>query len=440
MADLAFDDSLHGQMLHNVAGSRPLSVSTMGESHGLDYSMGAAIQWACWAHYPAHIRFDKRSYADGGNVHAVGGTTTGGAGGLLGQVAQFEARPTDAVFICASYNNQPGNLSELNALVADNIAAAEACFAAGAKFVVIVGATPRDYTGSATFMLGFNLRMRMWCAGRDGAFFLDVSSVLADRQNATADSFLYRDIGTYAAGTYRSLTSDGTHWSGHALRLIAPLVADILRRIAPRRTPRLAFNSPHYDPVNAPYGNLLGPVGGMMGTAGLWDSSDFPGTIAGMDASSRIEIAPGGLTVTPSLVTGPNGERVQRLTMGGSAPGYDTFVTITFKNAIGAADGGAATRAVDMEALVKLTGIVGLTDVVLHPVDTAYRSILIPGMGASSRFVDGTDHDLFCYTTFPAPLPSGSVAWSFQMLLMFNNTAPSGTIDISNASVALVKE
>lgn len=438
-----FAASKYGNMLYNVAGSRRLSVSTMGESHGLAIYLGQAIQRACWRYFPADIVFDHRSYANGGSELAQGGTTTGGTNGLLDQVAQFEARPTDIAFIAAGYNDQPTTTSDLDTLTANVVSAATDVFAAGAKFVVIVGMTPRNITNAAAEWLGYNFRMRMWCAQTDGAFFLDVTSVIAERQNTVPSQVPYREIGTYASGAYNSYTTDGTHWARRSIHAIAPLVADIFQRICATRSPRLVHNAGDYHPANAPWGNILGDAGNMMGTSGMLNWSADSG-VAGTSSTSRLNISPQGtgFTITPSIIPGAGGERVQRITLNGSTgAGGSPAVTVSCSPTITGVNGGVATRMMDVEAVVTLTGVTGLTNIQHHPPGgTGYRSVPMVNADDSNCWPDTSTEDLFTYTLFPIPVPSGNNP-GFSLFFEFAaGKTLAGTIDISRWSAAIVDE
>ena len=435
MATRLFSASKYGELQHNLAGARRLTVSTLGESHGLDMYLGAAIQYACWAHYHADIVFDHRTYANGGSLLAVGGTTTTGANGLTTQATQFAARPTDIAFIASGYNDDPSTAAAALTVATTVMGVADDLFAAGAKFVVVCGITPRGNPGP---YMAYNQHIRNYCAATQGAIFLDVTSVLVDRQNA-AGTMDYRDSGTFPDGTFGSWTHEGTHWSGHAVRQIAPLIADIFEKIVGVRTPRISWNAGNYDPVNAPYTNILGDAGNMMGTAGA-AGGGVTGTIAGTSTASRLVISRNGtITADCAIVTGAGGERKQRITPGGTAVSGSPFLMVSCTPTITATNGGVASRKLDFEATIELTGVTGLMDVYLRPLASANDSMKVQSSEAS-RYPDSSSATLFARTLYPVAVPAGNNP-AFNIIFVFDSGSnPAGTIDISRMSAMVVEE
>lgn len=438
MATRAFSASKWGEQLFAQAGARRLTVATLGESFGLDDYLGAAIQYAVWRYHHADIVFDHRAYADGGTMFAVGGTTTTGVNGLTDQLVQFQARPADIAFIASGYNDQPDNAAEAATVAATVAGVADDLFAAGAKYVAICGISPRNHDAAA--FMAYNQLIRNYCAATQGAFFCDTTSAIVDMQNSGGASMPYRDIATNAAGTYGSYTSDGTHWSGLAIRLIAQPIADILRKIAGERTPRQCFNAGDYDPADKPYANILGDAGMCMGTSGILGAG-FDTGVAGTGTTSRLVISTvGPVTATPSIIEGTNGERKQRIALGGSGVSGAPFIELSCTPTITGANGGVATRMMDFECTIELTGVIGLADIWLRPATAANDSMKLGGNSPSSQWLDGATETLFARTLYPVAVPTGNNP-KFSIFFQFGDGSnPAGTIDVSRMSAMVVEE
>jgi hypothetical protein len=426
VATRPFLQSKYGKLLHQSIGSRKPTVGTMGESHGIDGCMNA-IALACHRYYHADIVFDHRSYANGGTVFAIGGTSVDGTNGLTTQATWFATRPTDIVFIASGYNDQPTNLTAPT--IAGTVqTVAEQCFTAGAQVVVICGITQNNTTSvdSVAGQETYNTLMQNWTKSRPGAIFLDLTSVMTSFTAGSGVS-AYRQIGNVQG----SMTADGTHWSQYLCLLLAPHFANVFRGIAPERIPRTNLNAGQYNGANRPWINLLGDVGNCLGTAGFYGASPDSG-VAGTGSASRLIITPvGGVISTNSIVTGTLGERKQRMVLSGttnSSLQVQVIPTITNVN------NSDTTRRFDYECVIDLTTVTGLSGVYIIPVNSAYIS---PSHNndATALWPDSTTAQLLVYSLYSFPISGDNP--SFYVIFNFFK-APTGTIEISRMSAMRV--
>lgn len=438
MANRLFAVSKYGQTQANLMKARRPTVGTMGESHGQAY-LAWAIQYSCMRHYAANIIFDNRQFTAGvGRQFAMSGTTTTGVNGLTTQITQFQTYPTDIVFIASGYNDQP-NVSTAPTIAGTVQTVAGQAFAAGAKAVVIMGIPPwpgQTVAGWRTY----NTMMRNWANNTNGAYFIDLDSIIADMAVATG-TMAYRDIATFTQGTYRSYTVDGTHYSALAGRAIAPYIAEILKQLAPQRYPRANISPGTFDPVNAPWSEVLGDAGNCLGTAGIYLSGLDTG-VAGKDSTSRLDVERSNATTTStnSIVTGSNGERKQRMTIGGTY-GSGDYVSLQAATQITNVNNSDATRLYDMECVIDLNAITGLQTIEMRPTaGTAYSTIINGSSGAPSpanNWLDATTESLFLYSLFPFPLSGNNPGFTLYHTFGGARTL-AGSIDVSRMSMMRV--
>lgn len=419
MAERNFSTSRWGRHVFNATRSRRLSVATLGESHGTTY-LAYAIQYACARYYHADITFDYRDYASGGQMFALGGTTTTGANGLTTQATLFANRPADIAFIASGYNDQPTHLTAPT-VAATVQTVAQSLFTSGALIVVIMGMTP--WAGwSVSGWETYNNLMRNWCRDTPGAIFLDITPVLADMA-AASGTMAYRLTGAVQGGFART-AADNTHWSGNARRLIAPLIADVFRSIAPERRPRASLSSGAYDPANKPWISLTGDAGNCLGTSG----QPAGGNVAGTGGASRIWLsATGSTTFTPSIVTGALGERKQRIE---PATGPGTVI-LELANTITNPNNGDTSRRFDFECVIDLVGVTGLAEIMIKPLNNINYATPNDVVDMPQLWPDNTTESLFYYSLFPFPITANNP--SMFILPQFAKT-PSGAIEFSRMS------
>lgn len=429
-----FKVSNYGKRLaDSLGGQSRLTIGTLGESHGEIYIRGA-IGYALERFYHADVIFDFRSYANGGQMFGVGATTINGTNGLNAQLPNFAARPSAIAFVGAGWNDVLGANSP-ETIVADLTAAINTLFSTGARHIVLLGMSP--YTGTTSAQaIKFSRTdqlIRALCATTPYLHYLDVYSVLGNPNDVT-NFWTYRD--TVAPG---AMTNDGTHWNSHGGRLMAAQIADIFRRIGvPARVPRLMPPLGIYNPSTIPYANMIGNTGNMIGTGGFYSGG---GAVAGSATQDRLIVTTaGGVTITPSIETAADGERKQRFTLGGTG-GANTNIAVTFAQNQ-ATNNGDATRMMDFEATVELTGVTGLTDMFLRcTAGSQFNSPSMLSSDAKNEDSAARTEKLLLRTTYPIPVPNtGSpAAFTFNALFTADGARPiAGTIDISRVSAVLI--
>lgn len=444
MANTFFTESKWGKRLAGAVGRSKLTLATLGESHGTYLYVGEAIGYALQRYYPADIIYDYRTYdpeepAEGGQSFAVGATTidedTPGQEGLQSQVTNwFPNRPADICIVMAGWNDC--ELADSAATILGRLTAAiDDLFAQGALHVIVGGIGPSGGAAGAGGTIKrelLNILIRDYCRATPYVHFWDVYSVLGGGNDSSNPRL-------FATPTNRWLTSDNTHWSALGGREMAPSLAAIFQNIGlPLRSPRRLAPLGAYDPVNRPYTNMLGDLGAMLGTSGIGPGGGFDGTTAGTGATSRLEVTDtGGLTAATSIITDAKGIRKQRFTMSGSGDG--NLLQVTFRNGISAADGGVAGRFMELEMSVDLTAMVGLT--ALYVSANGHNSPTRISQNSNDAELHGARTEtLLLRTTYPIPVPAGSLDYGISLTAAFGGASPSGTLDVYNATAALVEE
>ncbi len=430
-----FATSNHGVTLSMAAKSYRPSIATLGESHGQQY-FAKAMYYALWRHYHADVVFDPRQYASGGQCFAVGGTLIdSGANNMINvQLPQFALRPADVAFIFTGYNDTYA-AHEVPAFAAKILDSADFCLANGAKAVVLTGQTPRGVAGSAYGNLALNNILRNACSRSAGRLhFLDLTDLLVDPTRV--DGLCGYSL---TGNVFLSKSTDGTHWSNHSCRLIGERVAGILRKLAPERPCAVQTHpSGTYDPASTPYGNLLGNAGMMVGTGGQYNYADNA-NVAGVSAASRYNITDNAaLTGTPTIVTGPQGERVQRVTLGGTGGGGNA-ISFGIGPTVASPNNGDATRMMRIEAEIKLTAVTGLGDLYLRLWGSPNLDIGFDGDQTSGGWPDAVTETLRFYTTYPMAMPAAANPYFSFQLGTRSGVTPSGTVDFSRFSVTLME-
>ena len=103
-------------------------------------------------------------------------------------------------------------------------------------------------------------------------------------------------------------------------------------------------------------------------------------------------------------------------------------------------NGGVSTRKLDFEAVIELTGVTGLADIVLRPLASANDSAGSGSQAACQQWPDDTSETLFARTLYPVDVPSGNNP-SFTILFLFGDgSSPAGTIDVGRLSACVVEE
>jgi hypothetical protein len=435
-----FLTSNYGKRLGSVMHARRPSVAFLGESHGI--RMAGVFQYACARYYHADITMDTRTYANGGQMFAVGGTQTDHL--VATQIPQFVLRPADIGVIVSGYNDLTGGSLTLTQTKANIQSAMTSMFAAGALWIVLCGQTPTG-GGHGVAAQQLNNWMRNLAANSPFIFFIDVSGILAD-PTAASPNFLYRGPAT---GAFGSFTTDGTHWSGTAKRLLAPLVVPILQLVAPERLPRHRINTGIYDPAAAPYADILGDAGNCLGTSGIGYAFTFDPGVPGTGATDRLSTTSNGLSggaLANSIVTdATDGHRMLRITPSGTlgAGAYGNANVNYNPNANANLNNSDNTRVCTVEAEIRLNGVTGFVEpfIRLNNDNTLVTTPLAEATyDTSAGYPNTTTETLFLYTTFPIPVPGAASNPFFTLVLAFRDSVTlAGTIDIGRMSATLLQ-
>ncbi len=445
MTSVAFSTSPFGKALFDAYGGRKPTFSMLGHSYvacagvnGGGSMIGAAFQYAMARYYPADISFKNLTAANGGNNHGVGGTTINSM--LVNQLPLFQADPTDVACICSGYNDGFGTMTAVNANVADTITVSDACIVAGAKLVIIFGMGPHAPTCAPWGIQSYNNMLKAYAANTKGVIYVDLGALWVDASPATPSTteILWKG-GVNAVGAY---SFDGVHPSGTALRALAPVLDPILRMIARPRQPRAAVpcgtgGGGTYNASTRSRINIFGDAGlmcsnGIGGALNGTANANVVGDCSDGAAYFRWDVSTNGIAVTPTIVTGADGFRRQRLTFSGtvSAGAYVIFQSVLENGSI---NNGDATRLYDMEAMLELNAVTGLTDIQLSSTAANPTANWNSAADAAHRWPDATSETLFYYQTFPLTIPGSNPTCRVALYFAGGATA-AGSIDISRVS------
>lgn len=385
-------------------------------------SAGSPLAWAL-ALYPADVMIDGRQYANGGYNFGVGGTTS--AQMLADQLPQIEARPPDVLFIQTHQNDNIAILSDVTAQAPNTENTALGALAAGVKLVVILSCPPHNSRSGATrakALAGLNERFARFALATPGVIYLDTLGVLLDPTAASTTLVPYR--GSAAPTAFGSYSSDGVHPTAMGCKAQAPLIADVLRMIAPMRHPRAVVFSGGYDGTNNPKGNLLKDSGFFTGTGGKLNGATDANVAANWELTAN-----NGVTVTPSLVTDALGYPAQRLELGGTATATAT-VELKLGSVPSYVSPSPGPGDFELECQARLNELAG-----------AEYIRASAGMGGVSTFADSpvgveaVTQEIFLASRRPAQIGSGSsFGFSFRVVIP-NGVSPTGSIDISRFGV-----
>lgn len=428
MADVLFSASPYGKALFNAYGARKPTMAILGDSYG-SY-LAAAIQYACARYYAADIHLDLRDNAGGGRLFSVGGSSSSDM--VTTQLPQFVANPADVAWLWSGYNSTPSSLATAITEAANITNTAAGCLAAGAKMVIIMGQSWRG-TGSPTWIDTVNTLCRDYAMATPGVTFCDITPTIIDPTGSSTTAVPYRT--NYAR-------SDAVHPSGKCVREgIAPVIWPLLERIARKRLPRAAYYTGMFHATNSPDAEVLGGNSLMLGTGGAiagGSNSSVAGshTIDSGGGWNLVSASVNGITITPTITTGPDGFKKQRLAFSGTVGGGGATVTLSLYaiTAGGNTNGGNSARLYDAECLIDLVGVTGLNDISISSLGITTQLPSQGTSGAEHVYPDATTETQFLYTTYPLT----STAGNGGMDVVFYFTAgkvTAGYVEIGRASV-----
>ena len=410
-------------------GGRKPTVALLGDSY-TSY-LAAALQYACAKFYPADINFDHRTYAGGGRLFGVGGTSSNHM--LVTQLPQFQTRPADVAFLWTGYNSTPSSQATAISEAANITGTAAGCLAAGSKLVFIMGQSWRA-AGNPAYIDMVNTLCRAYADATQGVYFIPITGVLADPTSTS----------TTVVPARANMSHDGTHPSARCVReVIAPVLANYLPLIARRRMPRAALYSGVFDPVTAPDVDVLGGAGMMVGTSGQLNSVNNAG-VAGISANYRWNSTANNaeLIVTPSIVTDAGGFLRQRLGLSGLMTA-DRNITFEIQPIVSPPDNGNAANLYDMEMLVDLSGVTGLSHMYIRggtsgtTFQDPFQAVYGLTTNAAHMYADASNDTLFLYSLYPFALSTLNPRFSLILVFQSGKTL-AGNIDIGRASVKRV--
>lgn len=428
---------LYGQARYNA--NRPL-IGHAGDSIGaMFWDPNVATSPMFWSlnSHPAELRYDPRLGTAGGtNLSITGSSSTSLLLSQLGTLQALAVKP-DILFIQTFQNDFIATSANAVSFAANATSFMTQALAAGVKACVITGRPPKTEAGVDVprAITELNRILRVFCRDTPGCHYLDFFPLLRDptfaNDNQASPNTNWRGTSASANG----YSTDGTHPSTLAAYAVQQLVSDLTVSFGLKKMFSRANDGRIYARVNFPNGNVLGQNGAMVGTGGSLNGSANAG-VAGQALGSYPEsmqawtiTTNNGLVVTPTIVTGTDGIRRQRLTFSGTTTAQAT-ATFGMNHFYGLATGNW-----NPEAFFEFNAVVGLQGFELLPqggqsVGGLSTAAVLPTI-TRSMFVRGRQ------VNYSGSTNSGSTN-AFNINFYFaTGTAVSGAVDVSSVGLFL---
>lgn len=427
------------QLSRFSAGSQAPIIGFMGDSkasgNGGKTFKSSALAWLMYQAYPCRLKWDARSYANGGYNYGVGGSTT--AQMVSTQIPQMQARTPDILWLESSNNDSLNVGADTNTPYNNTITTIQAAFDAGVKLIFLIPCAPRSSAvlSAATVRayLYLNERFRAYARATPGVIFLDFPPVLVDYGFS---DYRPRGDGGVTGSNQRpvgALSSDGLHNSVEGCRAMSAILEPHFRRLFAPRYPRVVSSGDTYHATDNPWGNHLGSKGLMQGTNGTLNAVANAGVAAGWTITTD-----NGLVVTPTLGTGTvgrlAGKPVQILTLSGTATGAGATLSMACN---GPYTSWAAGTSVESEIIARMNGCANVSPPTLNVGLTNQQAVGGSGASPNDALVAGLDLDFFLFTDPTVPKPTTSDT-NGQLTISFKvptGTTASGAIEVGMAGM-----
>jgi hypothetical protein len=426
---------LYGQAKYGAG--RPL-IGHAGDSIGeMFWDPNVATSPLFWSlnTHPAELRYDPRLGTAGGtNISLSGSSSTSLLLSQLGTLQALAVKP-DILFI-QTFQNDFINSAALAASFAANATSfMTQALAAGVKACVITGRPPKTESGTDVprAITELNRILRVFCRDTPGCHYLDFFPLLRDPTFANDNLGSPNTNWRGTSGTANGYATDGTHPSTLSAFAVQQLVSDLNASFGMKKMSSRANDGRIYDRINFPNGNVLGPNGAMVGTGGSLNGSANSG-VAGQALGSYPEsiqawtiTTNNGIVVTPTIVTGTDGIRRQRLTFSGTTTAQAT-VTFGMNHFYGLAAGNW-----NPEAFFEFNTVVGMQGFELVPqggqsVGGLSTAAVLPTI-TRNMFVRGRQ------VNFSGSTNSGSTNFFRINFYFATGTVVSGSVDISSVGL-----
>jgi lysophospholipase L1-like esterase len=426
------------QLSRFLAGSQAPTIGFMGDSkaagNGSKNFDISVLAWIMYQAFPCRLKWDGRTYANGGYNYGVGGSTT--AQMVSTQIPQLQARTPDILWLESSNNDSLSSGADTNTPYNNTITTIQAAFDAGVKLIFLIPCAPRSSAVlTATVVqcyMYLNERLRAYARATPGVIFLDFPPVLADPGFTD-----YRPLGDGGVtGSNQRPTgarsSDGLHNSVEGCRAMAPILEPHFRRLFAPRYPRVATAGDSYHATNNPFGNHFGSKGMMQGTNGTLNAV----ANAGIAANWAINTA-GGIVVTPTLGTGTvgrlAGKPVQILTLSGTTSGTPLLSLVVQ----GPYQSWLAGTSIESEIITRMNNCVNMAPPGLNTGLTNQQAVGGAGNDPNDALASGLDLEFFLFTdpTVPTPTTSSTNGVSTLTFRAPPGVTVSGTIEVGMAGM-----
>lgn len=309
-----------------AAGGRTAIIDAFGDSIGQlnAYGIGGALRAAAWYWAPGLNIRTRTAYSVSGSV----------SGDILAtQLPAFQAAiaggtPLPDICMIQTHSNDFFNAGGALSLAQNQITLANTLLDMGVPLVIIGSALPKTNGGSQSGRMEINSILRRFADLTSGVVFFDWFSQAVDPNAPTASAFSPWNP------VFEGYSTDGVHPSGGATFFAGKMIADMLTNIVGKVQPRTMANI-RYANTNADtrWDNLLGPEGNFQGNGGQLNGVVNAGVAGTANTqNNRWQItSPAGVTVTPSIVTEPNGHRKQRMVISGT-PSADGTILLNYNH------------------------------------------------------------------------------------------------------------
>ena len=323
---------------------KPLTIGYAGDSIALQWYRNGGLSPTFWfaSHlYPADI--------DNMFNSAVGGTPSSAL--LDTQLAQYDAlviKP-ELMIVHSTQNDWIGNTSLADWSYTNVTTYIDHVLANGTDNVIFAGKPPRVGADDPKTVEYLNRKFEGYARGNDRVYFLDVVGLWRLRPTGA-------DVDGVSIEWEPKYSNDGTHPSTEAMldlgRELIPILSPLVQQ--KRLQPTSASK---YDDTTAPYSNIMGTDGLILGTEGTYNTV-LDTRVAGIGDKPWAVVDGDGVIATPSIVVGEDGYNYQQIEFSGTAT-QDTTITLGTTSGVLVVSEGNFIQ----EAILYLNDLVGVDSI-----------------------------------------------------------------------------
>ena len=309
---------------------KPLTIGYAGDSIALQWSRNSGLSPMFWfgsKFYPADIENIL--------VTAVGGTPSSSLLEDMDLYGEFVPSQIDTLealsvkpelmVVHSTQNDWIGSTALADESYSNVTTYIDRALAAGVKYVIFAGKPPRSGQDDPIATEYLNRKFLGYARENNQVYFLDVVGLWRARPTIA-------DVTIEGIEWEPKYSNDGTHPSSEAMHDLGKELSPLLTPLVQQK--RLQPTSASvYDNDSAPYANILGLDGLILGTGGEYNSV-ADSRVAGVDERPWKVTDGSGVLATPSIVVGDDGYNYQQIEFSGTAT-EDVTIQITNETGTG---------------------------------------------------------------------------------------------------------